>query len=781
MQEFEKLGSFYLGRPYDLATRQGKPGLTLYDSKDLVTHALCVGMTGSGKTGLCLSLLEEAAIDGIPALVIDPKGDLANLLLTFPDLRGDDFRPWINEEDASRKGISSDAFAAEQAELWRNGLAKWGQDGTRIQRLRDAADFAIYTPGSDAGIPLSMLRSFDAPGEAVRQDRELFRDRISATVTALLGLVAIEADPIQSREHILLATILGNAWQKGQNLELGDLIQQIQSPPMTRIGVLDLDSFFPSKDRFGLAMALNNLLASPGFSAWTEGEPLEVDALLRSSTGKPKISILSIAHLSDAERMFFVALVLNQTVSWMRQQSGTTSLRALIYMDEIFGYFPPVANPPSKLPLLTLLKQARAFGVGVVLATQNPVDLDYKGLANCGTWFIGRLQTERDKARVLDGLEGAAGAIDRAALDQILSGLGSRVFLMNNVHAAAPQVFETRWALSYLRGPLDRNQIRTLMEERRPAPVAAPAKPATAPVAESQRPVLPPDIPQYFLPVAQPAEGVVYQPVLVGLAQVRFVDAKAKVDRLDEYAFLIPVTDEAVPVDWDNATQVHMEASQLEKEPVPGACFAAVPPAAMKKKSYAEWTRDFAAWIATSQSIELFRSPGLGRLSLPGESERNFRARLAQEARESRDAAAGKVRQKYAARMATLEDRIRRAEAMVQKEEAEQQQQTIDTAVDIGGALLGAFLGQRVSRRSIGRLRVKGTMDVDRAVDQLRSLQQQHWDLELAIQQEMNAVAAKMDVTTEQLEHIAIRPKKTNVTVQLLSLAWSPNALQKSE
>ncbi len=424
--DFEKLGVFYLGRPYDWQQKKAQDGLILYDSKDLVTHAVCVGMTGSGKTGLCLALIEEAAIDGIPAILIDPKGDLANLLLTFPGLQPEDFRPWVNEDDARRKNLSVDDYARQQAELWQKGLASWGEDGARIQRLRDAADFAVYTPGSNAGIPLSILKSFAAPPPAIREDEELLRERIGTTATSLLGLLGIDADPIKSREHILIATILDTAWRQGQELDLAGLIQQIQTPPVKRVGVLDLDAFFPSKDRFALAMALNNLLAAPGFGAWLEGEPLDVANLLHTPEGKPRVAIVSIAHLNDAERMFFVSLLLNQVVGWMRTQSGTTSLRALLYMDEIFGFFPPVANPPSKTPLLTLLKQARAFGVGVVLATQNPVDLDYKGLSNTGTWFIGRLQTERDKARVLDGLEGAAGiagqGFDRAELERILSG-----------------------------------------------------------------------------------------------------------------------------------------------------------------------------------------------------------------------------------------------------------------------------------------------------------------------------------------------------------------------
>ncbi|MGH9195473.1 MAG: ATP-binding protein, partial [Acidimicrobiia bacterium] len=511
MQDFEKLGVFYLGRQYDLEKKERRPDLVLYDSKDLVTHAVCVGMTGSGKTGLCITLLEEAAIDGIPSIVIDPKGDLTNLLLTFPDLRPDDFAPWINEEEAKKKGKTPSEYAAEQAALWKKGLLEWGQDGARVRRLRDSADFSIYTPGSNTGLPVSILKSFAAPDRAIADDAELLRDRIATTATSILGLLGIAADPIKSREHILLSTILQKAWSEEHDLDLPGIIQQVQSPPASRIGILDLESFYPSKERFELAMALNNLLAAPAFELWMEGDPLDIGALLHTADGKPRVSIFSIAHLSEAERMFFVSLLLNQTLGWTRAQSGTTSLRALLYMDEIFGYFPPVANPPSKAPLLTLLKQARAFGVGIVLATQNPVDLDYKGLSNTGTWFLGRLQTERDKARVIEGLEGARATtgvvFDRKAIEATLARLSSRIFLMNNVHDDEPVVFESRWAMSYLRGPLGRNDIKKLMADRprragaRPVEATASATTPSVTVPKTRagtRPVLPSEITQYF-------------------------------------------------------------------------------------------------------------------------------------------------------------------------------------------------------------------------------------------------------------------------------------------
>lgn len=800
-EDFEKLGVFYLGRPYDLATKQGKPGWLLYDSKDLVTHAVCVGMTGSGKTGLCLALLEEAAIDNIPAIVIDPKGDLGNLLLTFPSLKGEDFQPWINEDEARKKGLSPADYAKAQAELWTKGLASWQEDGARIQRLRDAADFSIYTPGSTAGLPVSILKSFAAPGQDVLDDAELLRERISTTVTSLLGLLGIEADPIQSREHILLSTILDRTWREGKDLDLAALIHAIQSPPLAKIGVLDMDSFFPSKERFALAMRLNNLLAAPGFQAWLEGEALDVQSLLYTASGKPRITIFSIAHLNDAERMFFVTLLLSQMVGWMRAQSGTTSLRALLYMDEIFGYFPPVANPPSKLPLMTLLKQARAFGLGVVLATQNPVDLDYKGLANTGTWFIGRLQTERDKARVLEGLEGAsAGAgkkFDRGRMEQILAGLGNRIFLMNNVHEDEPVVFETRWCLSYLRGPLTRGQIKILMDPRRRESVDGRGEPAATPPASpnvsrlaphAARPILPPDVPQQFIPLrgSAPQEStLVYAPMLLGVAQVRFADAKSGIDHFRAVRLLAPISDGAVPVDWDHAVAADLAPEDLESSPQDGAQFLPLPGSAAKSKNYADWSRDFAGWLFRTQKIEMLKSPSSKTVSTPGESERDFRVRLQQAGREQRDRAAETLRQKYAPKIAALQDRVRRAEQAKAKQQSESRASQVQAAFSVGASILGAFLGRKtISATNIGRAAtairsagrvLKETQDVGQAEDNVAALQQQLVDLESQFKSESDALAAAIDPLTERLESLSIKPGKSNIAVKLVVLAWTPH------
>ncbi len=785
MIDYEKLGAFYLGRPHDLKTGESAPTPLLYDSRDLVTHAMCVGMTGSGKTGLCIALLEEAAIDGIPAIVIDPKGDLANLLLTFPNLAPQDFRPWINEDDARRKNVEPDDYARRQAELWKKGLASWDQDGARIHRLREAAEFAIYTPGSTAGIPVSILRSFAAPSLAVREDVEAFGDRVSSTTTSVLGLAGVQTDPMQSREHILLSSIFSEAWKAGIDLDLGTMIARLQKPPFQKVGVLDLESFYPAKDRFELAMRLNNLAASPSFGAWMQGEALDVDQLLHTETGKPRIAIFSIAHLNDAERMFFVSLLLNQTLSWMRAQSGTTSLRALLYMDEIFGYLPPVANPPSKLPFLTLLKQARAYGLGLVLATQNPVDLDYKALSNIGTWFIGRVQTERDKARLLEGLEGAAAGtgakFDRRTMEETLAGLGNRIFLMNNVHEDSPEIFETRWVMSYLRGPLTRNQIRKLVAHR---PRSA-AMPETAGKAGT-RPILPPEVKQYYLPSRVrfgPDATPTYVAKLIGIVDVHIRDRKRAIETDETLTFLTPIETGPEPVDWEKAEAHEVDSDELETEPERDIrSYIDPPPAAFQEKNYGQWRKDLVIRVYRSHMLNLLKSPSLDLLSKPGESERDFRIRLHLSGHERRDAAIEALRAKYASKQATLERRLESAKERVAREADQVRDRKLQTMISLGSTILGALMGRKslsissmsratTTARSASRM-MKEQQDVERAEDSVENVQAELQVVSDECEEEIAALSLKMDPLTETLETVTLRPLKRDVDVRILALVW---------
>jgi len=795
MHELEKLGVFYLGREYDVAAGRTTDTPLLYDSRDLVTHAVCVGMTGSGKTGLCLGLIEEAAIDGVPVIAIDPKGDLGNLLLTFPGLAASEFRPWIDEDEARRADKTPEAFAAEEAQAWSNGLAEWGQDGARIQRLRDAADFAIYTPGSRAGLPVSVLSSFAAPPAGIRGDAELLVERAGNTATSLLSLAGSNAEP-RSREHTLLTTLLTTAWTAGQDLDLAATIRQVQSPPLQRVGVLDLEAFYPERERFELALKLNGMLAAPGFEQWFDGEPLEPASLLRTSDGTPRVSIFSIAHLGDNERMFFVSLLLNQLLGWMRTQTGTSSLRAIVYMDEIAGYFPPVANPPSKGPLLTMLKQGRAFGVGVVLATQNPVDLDYKGLSNTGTWFLGRMQTERDKARVLDGLDGSAGgSIERAEADRLLSSLGKRVFLLHNVHEPRPHVFQTRWTMSYLRGPLSKEHIRNLMVGVRRSVLDAPGPgtglESTTPAADivavrgGSRPVIPPGIDQYFLTDAAARDELsppIYAPVVLGAARLRFMDARLGIDTSKDVVYETPITSGALPVDWQRATEVGVGLDSLRPDPeFADASFLDVPPPAQQPKSYVAWQKSFSRWLAETQRIELLRHRATKLTSAPGEEERDFRAGVHDALRAKRDAEVDAIRKKFAVKRESLAERVRRAEAATGREQQQASQQRTQTMLSVGAAALGAFFGRKVmsagtlgrattAARGVGRS-MKEAEDVKRAAGNAAAAREKLEAFDRKVRDETDAIIAEYESPVD-LERISLAPRRGQIEVRFVALGW---------
>ena len=797
--DYEKLGQFYLGRGYDPEAKKVQDDLILYDSKDLVTHGVVLGMTGSGKTGLCLALLEEAAMDNIPAIIIDPKGDIANLLLMFPDLDAKSFRPWINEDDAAKNGITPDEHAAQTAEMWKTGLADWGQNPERITQLRDKVDINIFTPGSKAGIPVSILSSLEVPPFEIMDDGELFGERVESTVSSLLSLVGVTADSIQSPEAVLVAAIFQHAWTAKQNVSLETLIRHIQKPSFDKVGVIDLESFMPEKSRQVLALKFNNLLASPGFATWLEGPPLDIAKMLHTPAGKPRISIFSIAHLGDTERMFFVSLLLNQMLGWMRSQNGTTSLRALLYMDEIFGYLPPTANPPSKRPMMTLLKQGRAFGLGCLLATQNPVDLDYKALSNIGTWFLGRLQTERDKLRVLDGLEGAAGSqntkFDRASMERIISGLGNRIFLMNNVHEDAPVLFHVRWVMSYLTGPLTRSQIKLLMDPKRGdfMKISAPAqaseanpmgmpgmnsKPAAAPAS---RPNVGVGITEIFIPAAGASDDIIYHPHLLRIGVVHFSSAKVNLDESRTVRLVNQIT--ATGIDWETMLPPPLKLDEKSGEPLAGAEFAELPGFAMNVANYKQVEKDFAEWLYRNERADVFSCPQLKTYSKLAESEGDFRARIVHQAREVRDAAIDKLRDAASKKVATLETRLRTAQGQLSKEKAESSSAAMQAGVSVLGGILGAVFGRKAGLGSISR----GTSSIGKATGAYK----QHQDVANAeakvegvageieaIQAELEAGISKLtesfDAASLPLENESIKPTKADVKVLSVGLLWLP-------
>ncbi len=808
MFDFEKLGAFYLGREFDIDQAETRPDYVMYDAKDLTTHAVIVGMTGSGKTGLGISLLEEAAIDGIPALIIDPKGDMGNLLLNFPNLSPDDFLPWVEKDEATRKGMTPEEYAADRAKLWKDGLGKWEQGQDRLTRLKEAAEVAIYTPGSNAGLPLTILKSLDAPSQETLDDSDAMRERVATAVSGLLTLLGVDADPLRSREHILLSNIVDTAWRKGRNLDMPALIREIQEPPFQKIGIMDLESIFPAKDRMELAMTVNNVLASPAFSNWMQGEPLNIQRLLYTDEGKPRLAVLSIAHLNDQERMFFVTLLLNEVVAWMRTQPGTSSLRALLYMDEVFGYLPPTANPPSKTPLLTLLKQARAFGLGVILSTQNPVDLDYKALSNAGTWFLGRLQTERDKLRVLDGLEGASAnagvQFDRKRVENILSGVRSRVFLMNNVHEDQPVIFHTRWALSYLSGPMTREQIKKLMAPFKakrastsPAAVVVSPKLNTQekkvlnqePVAAQSLPMLPTDVPQKYVAVSRrtPRDAkILYRPALCGQAALHFVDSKSDVDLWKDITYLLNVrTRSDLDRDpWEEAEIIPDDQFDFESEPAPNARYTEVPSTCLKKTSWRSWGASLKKYLYRVERLTLSFSPDLKEYSRSDDREGDFIARIKQIAREKRDLKIAKLRKKYESKFETLSDRIRRAEGRVAEEKEQASSATTSAVVSIGTSILSAFFGRKklsatnisragTSMRSASRAADQRS-DIKRAEAEVDEIEQDIKDLEAELEAAVKEITEEYSAEGIEVKPYEIKPRKNDIAAEPVALVWVP-------
>ncbi len=803
----EKRGLFYLGKQFDLAANAVSEAFSL-DASHLTTHAAILGMTGSGKTGLGITLLEEALLDGIPAIILDPKGDITNLALMFPDFTPQDLSPWIAAEDAQMHELTLEAHTAQVAASWRDERTKWGLTPERVRQLRDATEICIYTPGSDAGMPVDVLQSLQVPpGEWAGHEEEM-RERIQGVVSALLGLAGIEADPVQSREHILLAHLFEQAWKAGQSLDLPTLISQIQRPPLQRLGVFELDAFFPEKDRIALAASLNHLIASPGFETWRQGESLDVDSLLRRN-GKPRASIFYLAHLEDAQRMFFVTLLLSQVRGWLRRQRGATTLRAILYFDEIFNYCPPYPkNPPSKVPLLALIKQARAMGLSVVLATQNPVDLDYKGLANIGAWFVGRLRTERDKARLLDGLESAAtesgSGIDRDEIGKLLGNLPPRVFVLSDVRAEQPMVFKSRQAMSYLRGPLTREEIRQLSPKKLPVPQSSPESPVAQELEETRSPVslppaLPPDVRQYFLPATTTIEWalrqweeqtgqtilieskqLVYEPRLLGIATVRFADRRLAVPHQQTVTRLVPIPATRMSLDWGAVDDAAVERSSLSVQPSDGAQFAELPRGALNARTLAAFERDFAGYVYRDVTVTVMVHPQLKSAGVPNETPHDFRARVESEVRTRRDAEITQVKSKYQRDIARVEKQRRKEERELELDQADLAGRKREETVGVAESVFNFLTGRRqsyavtyASRRR--RLTQKSESEVQESEDTLADLEDMLEQLRGAFETEVVEINQRWAAVLDSAQQITLKARKSDITVDAFGLAWVPS------
>ena len=800
--DFEKLGSFYLGKEYDIKNNKLTDNLVMYDSRNFTTHAVCIGMTGSGKTGLCIDILEEAALDNIPAIIIDPKGDITNLLLTFPELKKENFSPWVDPDEANRKGMSIEEYAQQQAEMWKKGLSDWGQDEKRIKMLRDSTDFLIYTPGSEAGTPVSILHSFDAPSTSWEDESELIREQIQGIVSGILGLIGIEADPINSREHILLSNIFEYFWSKNQNLDIGKLILSIQNPPFRTLGVFEIDTFIPNKDRMALSMKLNSLIASPSFKNWLEGQPLDISEFMKNKDGKPRHSIFYIAHLNDSERMFFVTLLFNQIISWMRKQSGTNSLRTIIYMDEIFGYFPPVANPPSKKPLLTLLKQARAFGVGIILATQNPVDLDYKGLTNTGTWFIGRLQTERDKQRLLEGLDtissSSKGSLNREEIDKLISNLGKRVFILHSVHENTPVIFQTRWAMSYLRGPLTKNEIKSLMKNKIPeVPVSSSKSIVSNEISidktTSSRPTISSEIQQVFIPLTKSSNlvmqeiknknqnqisfetaNLIYNPGALGKALIHYQD---KITDLREDLEKTLILRSSELMNWEKSEEIKI--SNLLTKPEENAKFGEISGNINDSKDFNELKKNFADFIFYNSNFKLYHSPLIKIYSKPRESKSDFILRITQMARERRDEEVDKIEEKYSKDLQKLKEKLERSQEVLLKKQATANSLKQEAMVSAGESVIKIFMGRRSTTsasKAMNKYQKSKTVaiDIQEAQKDIETLNKEMELLENKLKIEVESIKERREKEISEIKEVLIQPKKSDIEIKIVSLAWIP-------
>lgn len=788
----EALGQFYLGTDVYPADSQGQP--TLYDAADLTTHAVIIGMTGSGKTGLGISLLEEASLDNIPVIAIDPKGDLGNLAFAFPNLAPSDFETWIDEGMATQAGMSVADFAKQTADNWQQGLAKTFQTPERVQLLKDANRVTVYTPGSETGVPVALLGNFVPPADSVKNDGEAYAEYIDANVSALLVLLKVEGDSL-APEHVFLAQLLKTAWDNNQTLTLVDLITQIQTPPFDKIGILPLSQVFADKDRQKLAMKLNTLLASPSFSSWLKGMPLDAGALFYDKTNKPQTSVMNIAHLSDDERLFFVTLLLSNLISWMRRQQGTSTLRAILYMDEVFGYLPPLGNPPTKVLLLTLLKQARAFGLGIVLSTQNPVDLDYKALSNAGTWFIGRLQTAQDRERVMDGLLSASGAtgLDKTSLNQWFDQLGKRQFLLHNVHDTSPVIFATRWSLSYLSGPLNKQAIAKLKAQLQTAQTQGdtlatqPATQNLSPLESSisTPPALPKDIGTYFLPKDNVTDSLtIYEPQAFAYVRVFFNDKKTGANTQQQLVLLTRFGEPPMVVDWHNAIVSDTSFEQFQATPHQPAKLGDLPSQALDKTAWKAWEKDCKDAIRQQQVLTLWSADSLGIYSEVGESETAFRNRLTVPLHEQRDEAIAELRESFAKKQDALAKKIQSANEKLQQAQSEASQGWLDAGVSIGSAVLGAFMGRKtLSQSNINNVKkamgqVSGIKDSRSEAGELegvmQGLQAEMTALEQDLQTQMDSLAQQYDPQTIPLDTVQITPKATDISILLMGVAYVP-------
>ncbi|MGE4462636.1 MAG: ATP-binding protein [Arcobacter sp.] len=778
--DYEKLKLFYIGK--QKVENSFVP--LVYKNKDLLTHAAIIGMTGSGKTGLGISLLEEAAIDNIPSIIIDPKGDMTNLLLTFPNLQGSDFEPWIEEQDAQNNGQTLKEFAINTANLWKTGLENDFQNSSRIEKLKNSADFTIYTPGSDAGVQISILSSFKAPSKEVLEDNDLLISLVNSTVSSILSLIAEQNDS-SSKESILISSIFMNYFTQSKDLTLEELITLIVTPPFAKIGIFDLETFFAQSERLKLALKLNTIIANPSFKTWIEGETLDISNLLYDENGKAKVSIFSIAHLNDSQRMFFVSLLLNQMVSWMRRQEGTTSLKALLYMDEIFGYFPPNANPPSKQPMLTLLKQARSFGIGIILSTQNPVDIDYKGLANIGTWFIGRLQTKQDKEKVIDGLSSAnEGNLDKDEIMNLISSLEKRNFILKNINEDGIKIFQTRWALSYLKGPIPKDGIKKLMSNKRTNSSSKKEEKNEDTITQINiekgisKPIITSNLNEKYLYGSQNS-AYYLQPYLICSCDIHYINSTKNIDLETTETCKIYLDEEMKNINFDEKEEV--ENSNFETKERPNSHYYELPTFIQSEKELKTIEKDFVDYIYRNSKLTLYKNDELKLTSKQNESLGDFKIRLQDRLNEKIDLEVEKLQIKFQKENDSIENKLSKLYEKLEREEQQATSTTTDTIISIGTSILGAFFGKSSTATTLGKVAtsargatkiLKEKNDVKYVQNEINQLEEQRNSLKTMLENEIEKINSTNLSSNFPIEELFIKPKRSDIYNVKLELLW---------
>jgi len=769
---YEKVGLFYLGKDVDTESMEPTEALTLLKNKNFTTHAAIIGMTGSGKTGLGVGLMEEAALDNIPSIIIDPKGDMGNLCLSNPNFSSGTFEPWVRDE-AHAKNEDPLIYAEKIAQIWKEGLESWGQESSRVERFHKI-DKTIYTPGSSAGVAINVMSSLDVPPQEVMRDSDTFSSYLKSTVNSLLSFVGINEDTLESKEYILLAQIISKAWVAEESLSIATLIRKIIRPSFDKIGVLPLEDFYTKEKRFVLAAKFNGLLASPNFSQWLEGEELDIQKLLYDEEGKAKIAIFSISHLNDKERMFFVTLLLNKYIAWMRRQSGTSALKALLYMDEIFGYFPPTKKPPSKEPMLILLKQARAFGLGVVLSTQNPVDLDYKALSNIGTWFIGRLQTKQDIDKVVDGLEGKVGSsFSKEEIKKLLANLKKRTFFLKSAHLEDIRLFSTRWVLSYLKGPLKKDEISTLMQTKKAQQKLdqGDAKDEAIDVEVKPYQDIDDSIPQYY--EMDVSEQNSYSATLGAKVKVHFYQARRAIDEEEELILSLPLESSQKHVDWSNASQESEDFSRYMYTAPNKATYVTLPEVVLEDKALKKAMRELKETLYRSKELVLFRCVPLKLESKVGESHADFIVIVQDSLMQRKEMEIEKLQERYAKKEKTLKTRLQRAKERVEKESSDSTSSMIDTGIAVLGALFGKPTPTKIGRAlSKGRKVLKERGDISRAQERMLEVEADMESLEYEIEDKIDALGEKYSIDNYEIERFGIKPRKSDIDVEVCAVVW---------